>query len=279
MTTSETRYLEVPGGRIAYDVAGEGPLVLCVPGMGELRSSYRFLAPRLVAAGYRVATMDVRGHGETSVRWLDYSVAAIGADMLALARALGAGPAVLVGNSMAAGAAVWASAEAPELVSSLVLIGPFVRDMQSPLMARVMGSVYSVLFADPWGVAAWMWYYKTLYPTAKPADFDAHLARLRANLREPGRLASVRRMIAASKAASGTRLSRVRAPALIVMGTKDPDFKNPEGEARLVAGRLTGAPSADVRMIAGAGHYPQAEMPDETAEALVAFLNTVPARM
>ena len=37
-----TAYLPRPEGRIAYDLAGEdGPLVVCMPGMGELRSSYR----------------------------------------------------------------------------------------------------------------------------------------------------------------------------------------------------------------------------------------------
>ncbi|HYM84544.1 MAG TPA: alpha/beta hydrolase, partial [Candidatus Dormibacteraeota bacterium] len=35
---SEALYHGRPGGRIAYDVAGEGPLVVCVPGMGDLRS-------------------------------------------------------------------------------------------------------------------------------------------------------------------------------------------------------------------------------------------------
>lgn len=273
----ETRYLDVEHGRLAYDVAGEGPLVICVPGMGELRTSYRFLAPRLVAASYRVATMDVRGHGETSVRWPDYSVAGIGADALALARALG-GPTVLVGNSMASGAAVWAAAEAPDLVAGMALLAPAVRDAQSPLTARVMGAVYSALFADPWGVAVWKWYYSKLYPTTKPADFDTHLTRLVASLREPGRLAALRRMIVAPKAESEARLGRVRAPALVIMGTKDPDFKDPAGEARLVAARLTSAASVEVRIIDGAGHYPQTEMPDETAPELLSFLNHVSVR-
>ena len=49
-----TSYLARPGGRIGYDVAGEGPLVVLVPGMGDLRAGYRFLAPALRAAGYRV---------------------------------------------------------------------------------------------------------------------------------------------------------------------------------------------------------------------------------
>src|SRR5579863_8507915 len=127
--TSPTCYLDLPGGRLAYDVAGAGPLVVCAPGMGDLRAEYRALAPQLVAAGYRVATLDVRGHGESSVGWPDYSVGAIGADMLALARALDTRPAILIGTSMAGGAAVWAAAEAPEAVAGLVLIDPFVRDM------------------------------------------------------------------------------------------------------------------------------------------------------
>ena len=97
-----TQYLEHDGGRIAFDDTGAGPLVVCVPGMGDLRAEYRFLTPQLVSAGYRVATMDVRGHGEASVGWADVSVAAIGSDILALIRHLDAGPATIVGTSMAA---------------------------------------------------------------------------------------------------------------------------------------------------------------------------------
>jgi pimeloyl-ACP methyl ester carboxylesterase len=48
----ETSYLRCPEGRIGYDVAGGGSLVVLVPGMGDLRAGYRFLAPALRAAGY-----------------------------------------------------------------------------------------------------------------------------------------------------------------------------------------------------------------------------------
>ena len=51
----ETSYLSCPEGRIGYDVAGAGPLVVLVPGMGDLRAGYRFLAHALRAAGFRVA--------------------------------------------------------------------------------------------------------------------------------------------------------------------------------------------------------------------------------
>src|SRR6478735_9423416 len=57
--------LDCGEGRIAYDVTGEGPLVACLPGMGELRSSYRHNVAALTDAGFRVATMDLRGHGDS----------------------------------------------------------------------------------------------------------------------------------------------------------------------------------------------------------------------
>ncbi len=75
MTTSyetSTQFLQRPEGRIAYDVTGEGPLVICAPGMGDVRQVYRFLVPRLVEAGYRVATMDLRGHGESDTTFTAY---------------------------------------------------------------------------------------------------------------------------------------------------------------------------------------------------------------
>jgi hypothetical protein len=61
--TKSTQFIARPEGRIAYEVAGEGPLVMLLPGMGDLRAGYRFLAPALEEAGYRVAN-------EVPGRWL-----------------------------------------------------------------------------------------------------------------------------------------------------------------------------------------------------------------
>lgn len=84
----QTRFLELAGGRIAYDDTGKGPLVVLVPGLGDLRQSYRTLAPVLAGAGYRVARMDLRGHGESSVGWPAYGNADLGRDVLALVKHL-----------------------------------------------------------------------------------------------------------------------------------------------------------------------------------------------
>jgi pimeloyl-ACP methyl ester carboxylesterase len=260
-----TCFLDVAGGRLAYSDTGVGPLVIAVPGMGDLRSTYRFLAPKLAAAGYRVISLDLRGHGESSVRWDDYSVGSVAADILALAGALDAGPAHVIGNSMAAGAAVIAAARKPQAIRSLTLVGPFVRDMMPPW---VMAALFGPLMVGPWGVALWRMLYKKSFPTRLPDDFDAEVTRRNANLAEAGRFTALRSMLLASKSEAERRAADVPAPALILMGSRDTDFPNPAKEAQHVADLVHGT----VGIIEGAGHYPQAEMPDAVAAQLIPFL-------
>jgi pimeloyl-ACP methyl ester carboxylesterase len=259
----DTIFLKRDQGMIAYEIRGKGPLVVCAPSIGDLRAEYRFLAPRLASAGFCVASLDVRGHGDSSTGWDDYSVSGVGSDLIALIRELDAGPAILVGTSMSAGAAVWAAAEAPELVSALVLIDPFVRG-EGSIAQKLM---FAVLFAWPWGTSVWLRYYTSLYPSRKPDDFDDYLAALKANLVEPGRMKALKKMMYASKKASEERISKVKAPSLVLMGSRDPDFKDPEAEARWVADAL----GTRYKMIPEAGHYPHAELPEVAGKIIVSF--------
>lgn len=74
VSLAPTQFLARPGGRVAFsDTGGEGALVVLVPGLGDLRGTFRFLEPALVARGMRVVTMDVRGHGQSSATFDDYS--------------------------------------------------------------------------------------------------------------------------------------------------------------------------------------------------------------
>ena len=262
-----TKFFNYKNGQIAYDVTGEGPLVVCVPSLGDVRGEYRFLVPKLVNAGYRVATMDVRGHGETSTYWDDFSVAGIGEDILAIIRELKAGPAIVVGTSMGGGAAIWSAVEAPELIRGMILVDPFVDgDSNGPLVFLL-----SIMFARPWGASMWKKYYSSLYPTRKPADFDSYVSALYENIKQRGRLEAVMAMLRASKRSSGERIPKVKQPALVLMGSKDPDFKNPADEAKRVAEAVRG----DFKMIEGAGHYPHAEMPEVTAPLMIDFMNSL----
>lgn len=268
---SRTRFLTVGEGHVAYDdTGGPGPLVLAIPGMGDLRSEYRALRPVLQQAGYRVVTMDVRGHGETSARWTHYSAHAVGRDAVALIEHLGAGPAVILGNSFAAGSALWAVHDAPAQVRGVVLLGPIVRDGEPSWFAR---TAVSVGFGGPWRVAFWMAYWNSLFPARKPADHAAAKAALAANLREPGRMDALRTMVGLSKADTEAIVAGSRVPALVVMGTRDPDFPDASAEARWL-GRALGTEPV---IVDGAGHYPHLEMPERVAPQLLAFLSRLGA--
>jgi len=262
-----TNYLNYKNGKIAYDDAGAGPLVVCVPSMGDLRSEYRFLIPQLVKAGYRVINIDVRGLGETSVEWDDYTVAGVGADILAIIRKLDAGPAIVVGTSMAAGAAVWAAAEAPELIRGMIMVGPFVRGDGN----RFLEALFSIMMARPWGPSMWVKYFSSLFPSRKPEDFAEYTGALQANLKEPGRLETLLAMLRASKRASEERIPKVEKPVLVLMGSKDPDFKQPELEAKWVAEHLKGT----YTMIEAAGHYPHVEMPEIAGPLMLEFMQSL----
>lgn len=282
---NDVRYLHRPGGRLAFTDQGQGPLVVCVPGMGDLRSAYRSLADALTADGYRVVLADLRGHGDSDTTFTEHGDAATGADVLALIEHLG-GPAVVMGNSMGAAAALWAAAERPEAVAGLVLLGPFVRDADGPAWrAAATRLVIHAGLLRPWGPAAWAAAYRSFAVGADrrtrserragagsqrrirgrlPAGFDAHVAQIRASLKDPARLASLRHLVRdLTHREVHERLDAVRAPALVVMGAQDPDFADPAGELAYIEQRLAAA-GATVRAVVvdECGHYPHLQRPD-----------------
>ncbi|MEV1331560.1 alpha/beta hydrolase [Micromonospora costi] len=259
-------YVERPGGRIAYEVHGDGPLVVLSHGMGENRGSFRHLVPLLVAAGYRVAAVDVRGHGDSSAGWPTYAPAEVGGDLLAVVRDLGGGPAVLVGSSSSAAAVVFAAADAPELVAGIVPVGTFVDQVKPNPVMRV---AQALVLRSP---RLFGMFHKTLFPVTRPADDAAYRRAMVATLREPGRMAAVRGVVAPVEPHWTARAAEVRQPVLVLMGARDPDFRDPGAEAR-AARRLFA--TAEARMIDDSGHYPQADQPERTAEQLTAFLKVV----
>ena len=267
MTTS---FLNRPSGRLAYELTGDpdGPLVVLSPGMGDLRSTFDGLSARLAAGGAKVVTADLRGHGESSTGWADYSVGAVADDLVALLHAHG-GRGVLVGNSYSGSAAVIAAARDPEAVSALVLAGAFVRDGKSSLQQKALFALFRRPFPGRplWTAVAWPSFFKR-----KPADYAARKAELAANLRRPHGYDALARMTTDEGSHRHTQpmLARVTAPALVIMGSKDPDFPDPAAEARFTADSLGGP--AEVLMIEGVGHYPQTKAVDEVAPAVAAFV-------
>ena len=265
-----TSYLTRPEGRIGYDVDGTGPLVVLVPGMGDLRGAYRFLAPALREAGYRVASTDLRGHGDSDNTFTTYGDVETAGDILALIEELG-GQAVVVGNSMGAGAAALAAALAPERITGLVLVGPFVRNGEISAVQRLL---LRLSMARPWAASAWKAYMPKLYAGRRPDDFAQYRDEVAASLRRPGYAKAFSLTTRTDHTPAEARLGDVSAPTLVVMGELDPDFPSPRAEADWIAQTLHG----EVVMVPEAGHYPQSQRPDVTTEAVVRFLATVHVR-
>jgi pimeloyl-ACP methyl ester carboxylesterase len=276
-----TEYLTIDGGQIAYDVAGEGPLVVLSHGIGDHRQAYRFLAPKLVAAGYRVAAADLRGHGESSMNWKSHdgsdaiSRTDVAGDLLALIRHLG-GPAVIIGHSISGGAATIAAAQAPELVSAIIELNPFTKTQKFAAGAVFTVSRYrkgmtrlmaAMIFKS---LGQWISYLNIAYPI-KPADYDQYMADLSAKLREPGRFAEFLKTGKSTPADAEAQLPKISSPALIIMGTEDPDFLDPKAEGDAIVA-LMPAGLGTVALSEGSGHYPHADSPDRVAELALQFL-------
>jgi pimeloyl-ACP methyl ester carboxylesterase len=235
--------------------------------MGDLRAAYRFLAPALRAAGYRVASTDLRGHGDSDTNFASYGDVETAGDIVALIEELG-GPAVVVGNSMGAGAAAFAAAERPELINALVLVGPFVRNGETTAMQKIL---LRVAMARPWAALSWNGYLPKLYKGNLPVDFNDYRKDVVKSLRRPGYAKSFSLTTRTDHAPAEQCLGEITAPTLVVMGEKDPDFANPRSEADWISHAL----HAKVVMVPDAGHYPQSQQPEITTSAVLSFLKEV----
>jgi pimeloyl-ACP methyl ester carboxylesterase len=276
-----TEYLNVDGGTIAYEVTGAGPLVVLAHGMGDSREAYRFVAPRLVEAGYRVAAVDLRGCGESSVGWSSYTRTDIAGDLIAVTRHLG-GPAVLVGHSISGGAATIAAAQAPSLYIGVVELAPFTRKQSIKLgdlrVKRFRQGMLRLLGAGVFGsVPLWRSYLDVAYPGVKPADWDARLDRIDKMMREPGRMAAMQKMGRSAPVDAGEQLPNVRCPVLVVQGTRDPDWADPRAEGSAIVAALPSG-LGRLEMIEGAGHYPHVQFPDQVVSLMLPFLRADAAR-
>jgi pimeloyl-ACP methyl ester carboxylesterase len=270
--------LTIGENTITYELTGSGPLVVLAHGIGDSRHSYRFVVPGLVAAGYRVANLDIRGCGDSSLGWDGYSRTDIGGDLVALVRHLG-GPAVIIGQSISGGAATIAAATAPELITGVIELAPFTRKQSVPLGALMTVKRYrtgsmrllrTMLFGS---LTSWLKYLDLAMPV-KPADWDVEIARIEAKMSEPGRMKALQAMTKANPADAGDQLAHVACPVLVVEGSQDPDWPDPAAEgAKIVADLPDGL--GELVVLDGVGHYPHTQTPDRVLALALSFLGRV----
>ncbi|MFF4301835.1 alpha/beta fold hydrolase [Streptomyces sp. NPDC001601] len=117
----ETRHRVVHGYRRAYRIAGDGPALVLVHGIGDSSGTWARLIPDL-ARTHTVIAPDLLGHGESDKPRADYSVAAYANGVRDLLTTLGIESATLVGHSLGGGVAMQFAYQFPERTERLILV-------------------------------------------------------------------------------------------------------------------------------------------------------------
>lgn len=246
---------------IAYNVAGDGPVLVLVHGITESRRTWDPLVAAL-ARDHTVVAIDARGHGESGPA-ATYDSAAMAADVAAVLAALGLADPLVVGHSMG-GIVVTAFAAAHACrgvvnVDQPIALGDFqdlVLGAEPMLRSDAFADVIAALFDSMHG--------------ALPASEVARISALRqprqevvlgvwAPLLDLPR-AALDELVAALTAA-------VRVPYLSLHGIDPgPDY----------GGWLQRAiPTATVEVWDGDGHYPHLVHPDRFLDRLRVFESTL----
>jgi pimeloyl-ACP methyl ester carboxylesterase len=268
----EERWADVRGGRIRYFVAGDGPPLVLVHGLGGSATNWSELAP-LLAAKHRLLIPDLPGHGGSDRLAAVSGLQPYADRVAAVMEGEGIGSAPVVGHSLGGLVVLRLALRRPEAVSAIVLAGSaglsiggiWLRNLltvftivrpgrlagrhrllvaRTPLLRRLVFGFVSV--ADPVGLA--------------DTAVDGFLAG----------------QVLHTDTASAWRalrdddpreeLEHIRCPALLLWGAEDAQL--PLGDAFEYARRLR----APLRTIAGCGHLLIGERPDACARAIEDFL-------
>jgi pimeloyl-ACP methyl ester carboxylesterase len=130
---SETVDLDGPVHYFDFGGNPDGPLLVCVHGLGGAAWNWAALAP-LLTPHARVIAVDLAGHGRTPALDRRTTVHANRELLDRFIRAVADEPVVLLGNSMGGAISVLEAEASPDLVRGLVLVDPA---LPRPLLGRL----------------------------------------------------------------------------------------------------------------------------------------------
>jgi pimeloyl-ACP methyl ester carboxylesterase len=110
----------VHGHRRAFTMAGTGPALLLLHGIGSNRNTWRPVLPAL-ARHFTVVAPDLLGHGDSAKPRADYSIGGFANGMRDLLGVLGIERATVVGHSFGGGVAMQFAYQFPERTERVVL--------------------------------------------------------------------------------------------------------------------------------------------------------------
>jgi pimeloyl-ACP methyl ester carboxylesterase len=280
----ETHYLDFGG-------PDDGPLVVCVHGLGGAAWNWVALGPLLINS-VRVLAIDLAGHGLTPAAGRSTTIGANRRLLDRFLREVGAGEsAVLVGNSMGGLITMLEAAASPELVSGAVLVDPA---LPRPVLSGVdawTAARFAITAAPTIGATIYARRRRTL--SARKAiraglalcmvDIDRMPEEVYAaaeqviRQRDPERFPTadigragrsiMRRMSRASELRR--TMETITAPVLLIHG--DQDRLIPFSSARRTADLF---PKWRFEVAHDLGHVPMLEAPQWTADTLLAWMRT-----
>lgn len=120
--TPELRFRTIHGYRRAFRVAGSGPAVLLLHGIGDNSLTWESVQMKL-AKRFTVIAPDLLGHGRSDKPRADYSVAAYANGMRDLLAVLDIEKVTVVGHSLGGGVTMQFAYQYPQMVERMVLVG------------------------------------------------------------------------------------------------------------------------------------------------------------
>jgi 3-oxoadipate enol-lactonase len=252
-----------------HEVRGDGPPLLLVhAGIADSRM-WAPLADRLVGAGHRVITCDLRGFGQTP---LEPGIVSHPADLVALLDELAIDRATVVGASFGGLVSLALALRAPERVGGLVLLDAALDEFEASEELEAFDAAEEAALdagdidtATELNVRFWV-----ERPGARDAaDVDPAVCDLVRTMQRDAFVAQIDVDAELEKNDPvARRLGEIRAPALVVVGADDvADFVR-IGE-RLVEEMAGAGPLATVPR---AAHLPALERPAEVADLVLGFL-------
>lgn len=210
----------------------------------------------LADAGWSAVAVDLRGHG-TAPRALDYTIPAYAADIAAVRPDDGATWNLVIGHSLGGAASTLAAADAPGWTRRLVLIDPAIR--LHPRDREVVRASQARSFADP-SIGA----VRREHPAWHPQDVELKaLSAQQASAWAVEQTSEQNHDWDVREAAA-----RLTCPTHVI-GADPAVYSIFTGDLAAEVGQN---PVVTMSVVAGAGHSPHRDRPDETIAALFAAL-------
>lgn len=232
--------VEVNGQRIFYTDQGDvgQPVVLATHATLMDTVSLAKLTAAIAAAGFRVITFDLRGHGQTVYDKTPYMIEDMAADALGLMDHLDVDRFTFLGEGQGAVLALRTALAAPQRVQALALIGPTAAapdDAENDALHAAM-DVWCTLGPNPevYGLVA-------EFATGTPEDAQALLTRWQQSAWKDYRPAA---NALANRTDFVADLHKIECPALVLHGSED--FFVPIELGQTVAQSLGGNTEFDV---------------------------------